>query len=414
MFFIYLFIFTLLFCSIFIEGKSRKKNWPVSAKNKKQMATVFPSKRSKHLKPLKNKDVVTKSKPVVSLKTLSNLNLLHKERKYNQEYLIEYKKMIRSLLPDAEMYEKFNSKEFLVLAHEIKTDKSLYSDKIAKLPICSVNRETNWKKVKVLQLEEKNSVILKENCQTGVKIVEKSMEGFKHFDKEINFFRHAHHGSKKYFPSFICSAKPKSRKGRYLITTDYVDGEKSHEMAAIATAEQLRFMVAQFFNSLVEMHKVGFVHCDLTPANVIVTKDFEVKLIDFGMAMPIGQLHGFRGSSYSRAPELHEMCPGKIDVGIDWWAFGCTVAIWYYYHFKPEMLKNVESTYNFTPMKLGTMKKFYSGVFPSQFPTELRKFLSLFLTIDPETRTFSTVRLQNMVRNHEFFKEFDWSIAEKY
>lgn len=273
-------VFTIFYCIILIEGKiKKKKNLPVSVKTTNvQRATIFPSKRLRHLKPLRNKDVVNKQPKPLPLK--SHLNLLHKEGRYNQDYLIEYKKMIRSLLPDAEMYDNFNSKEFLVLAHEIKTDKSLYSNKLANLPICSAIKEINWRKVKVLQLEEQNSVTLKQNSKTGAKVVEKLMDGFKHYEKEINFFRHAHHGSTKYFPSFICSAKPKRRKDRYSIITDYVDGEKSHEMAAIATAEQLKFMVAQFFNSLVEMHKVGFVHCDLTPANVMVTKDFEVKLLD--------------------------------------------------------------------------------------------------------------------------------------
>lgn len=395
-----------------IEGKIKKKNLLPSAKNNKEQAKekatmVFPSS-SKKPNRLRTK------LQTISITNLPILNLLHKEKRYNRDYLIEYKKMIRSLLPENEMFATFNNREFLVLPCEIKTDKSLYSDEIAKLPKCSTGKEKNWKKLKVLQLEDKNSVTLKQNSQTGVKVVEKLMEGVRHYDKELNFFRHAHHGSKKYFPSFICSAKPKSRKERYSIITDFVDGKKSHEMAVVATPEQLKFMVAQFFNSVVELHKVGFIHCDLTPANVMVTKDYELKLIDFGMAMPIGKANGYRGSFYSRAPELHEMCPGKIDVAIDWWAFGCTVAIWYYYHFNPEKIKETSATYQFTPMKLGSKKKFYSGVFPEQFPAELRKFLSLFLTIDPETRTFSTVRLQDMIRNHEFFNGFDWSTAEKH
>jgi hypothetical protein len=396
---------TLIICLISVDGKGKgkKKNSLATKKSVNGKATVFPSKRSKQ--PLKPKSL-TKPK--------SFLNLLHKEKLYNNDYLIEYKKMILSLLPEPNLFTNFNDKKFLVLPNEIKTDKSLYSKNKAKLPVCSKVKEKNWRKVKVLQLEKKNSVTLKQNSQTGAKVVEKLMDGAKHFDKELNFFKHAHHGSTKYFPSFICSAKPKNRKERYSIITDFVDGAQSHEMAAIATSDQLRFMVAQLFNSLVELHKVGFIHCDLTPANVIVSKNFNLNVIDFGMAMPIGQANGFRGSVYTRAPELQEMSPGKIDTSIDWWAFGCTVAIWYYYHFDPEMLKDKQSIYKFSPMKLGSKKKFRSGTFPSQFSVELRKFLSMFLTIDPETRTFSTVRLQDMVRNHEYFKGFDWSSAEKY
>jgi serine/threonine protein kinase len=342
---------------------------------------------------------------------LPKISFLHKERQYDQNYLKEYRKMIRSLLPEASMYDHFGNREFLPLEHEIKTIGSRYSASKARLPVCSSDNN-EWTKVKVLQLEKSNSVTLKENRKTGVKVVEKLMKAQKHYDRELNFFSHAHHGSRNFFPALICSKKAKNSKDRFAIVTDYVKGEKSHVMAAKASMEQLRFMVAQFFNSVVELHKIGYIHCDLTPANVMVSSDFEVKLIDFGIAVPIGKANGYRGSIYTRAPELHRNVPGKIDVSIDWWAFGATVAMWYYYHFNPKDLKNEDHNYMFTPMKLKN-KAFHSANTPENFPADLRKFLSLFLTIDPELRTFSTVRLQNMVKNHEFFNGFNWSTAEK-
>ena len=93
--------------------------------------------------------------------------------------------------------------------------------------------------MKILQLEKKNSVTLKENIHTGARVVEKLMEGQRHYDKEMKFFSHAHHGSTKYFPSFICSMKPKKRNERYSIITDFIDGDKSHVMASIATLNNL-------------------------------------------------------------------------------------------------------------------------------------------------------------------------------
>lgn len=341
------------------------------------------------------------------------LDLLHKSGRYNRAYMAEYQKMISSLIPDHQTIDPlFSSRLMLPRPHEPKTVKSLYSSKPAKLPVCSRQEERLWKQLKVLQEEKLNSVVLKENVRTGARVVEKLMDIPKHYVKEMNFFSHAHHGSTKYFPSFICSARPKRRNERYSIITDFVDGDKSHVMASVATPEQLRHMVAQLFNSIIELHRVGFIHCDLSPANVMVTNDFTVQLIDFGMAMPVGQANGYRGSRYIRAPELQEMCPGKIDVAIDWWAFGVTVAIWYYYHFNPEALLLTENTYQFTPMRLKE-KRFTHGDFPHQFSPELRKLLSLFLTVDPEFRTFSTVRLQNNIRNHEYFTGFDWSTADK-
>lgn len=346
-------------------------------------------------------------------KTMPATKYLHRISKYKDEYLKEYKKMISSLLPEASMYERFSSSEFLPLKNEISTVKSRYSSEKARLPICSSEDEKNWRSLKVLQLEERNIVTLKENKLTGFKVVEKLMYKQKNYDTELEFFGHAHSGAKSYYPALICSAKTNNSKGRFSILIEYIKGQNSHLIAAKATSEQLRFMVAQLFNSIVELHKVGFIHCDLTPSNVIVSRDFEVKLIDFGMALPVGKGLGFRGSYYTRAPELHAKVPGKIDVAIDWWAFGCTVAIWYYYHFNPDAVNDTDSIYAFTPMKLSNSLYFRSGIFPSRFPVDLRKFLSLFLTLDPELRTFSTVRLQEMARNHEFFNGFNWSTAEK-
>lgn len=82
--------------------------------------------------------------------------------------------------------------------------------------------------------------------------------------------------------------------------------------------------------------------------------------------------------------------------------------MWYYYHFNPETVNDNTETYKFTPMKLHHRKRFFASEFPTQFPKESRKFLSLFLALDPEMRTFSTMRLQDKISNG-----FDWSTAAK-
>ena len=426
MFLKHLVLIALIFANYLIAGlkqgrktgnqiQKRATNFPVKAGARKRVPVPMNSRKIEKRVVINRRQQFRNAKPAISANAKElQLNLINKIGRYNKEYMIEYKKMIASLSLDSKFLDPlFNSREMLPGPNEIKTVKALYSTKMENLPICSPQKERLWKKIKVLQEEKKNSVTLKKNIQTGARVVEKSMEGQKHYDKELKFFSQAHHGSNRYFPAFICSAKPQKKNERYSIITDFVDGDKSHVMASMATPEQLKHMVAQFFNSIVELHRVGFIHCDLSPANVMVTKDFDVKLIDFGMALPVGQANGYRGSYYIRAPELHEMCPGKIDVAIDWWAFGVTVSIWHYYHYNPEALLKTDHTYQFTPMRLKG-KKFSHGEFPQQFSPELRKLLSLFLTCDPEYRTFSTVRLQNIIKNHEYFKGFDWSTAVKY
>ncbi len=55
---------------------------------------------------------------------------------------------------------------------------------------------------------------------------------------------------------------------------------------------------------LEHMHKVGYVHADLKPQNILVDGDLNVKLIDFGFAAKIGQqLKNFKGTFGYLAPE---------------------------------------------------------------------------------------------------------------
>jgi serine/threonine protein kinase len=363
-------------------------------------ALVRPKKRLPSLKPI-----------------LPKIMTMQPIGRYDSGYMKEYTKMLDSLLPLAELRNLYDLKTLQVHPNEPLTLKVNFKPQALKLPKCSADKTRDWEQVKILQMEQKNRVTLKENLRSGNRVVEKSMEVKKHYDKEMDFFTHASHRSPTFFPALICSAvyDVKREKEPYRIVTDFVNGEKSHVMAKVATARQLRFMVAQFFNSVVELHKTGFIHCDLSPANVMVSNSFEVKLIDFGMALRVGQAYGGRGSFYTRAPELHGLSPGRVDVAIDWWAFGATVAIWYHYHLDiPASNPEMNHLYNFTPMKFSKKKKnFIAGRFPPEFPADLRKFLALFLVIDPELRTFSTERLQNLVRSHEFFNGFDWSTAAK-
>jgi serine/threonine protein kinase len=85
-------------------------------------------------------------------------------------------------------------------------------------------------------------------------------------------------------------------------------------------------LLAQLAEAVEHMHKVGFLHRDICPRNVMVTNDDEVKLIDFGLSIP-GRSEFFKpgnrtGTSNYLAPELIRR--SSTDHRVDLFALGVT------------------------------------------------------------------------------------------
>jgi tetratricopeptide (TPR) repeat protein/tRNA A-37 threonylcarbamoyl transferase component Bud32 len=80
-----------------------------------------------------------------------------------------------------------------------------------------------------------------------------------------------------------------------LLVLEYIDGQTLHEAmrGRISHHEKLRIAIA-IADVLVLAHRAGIVHRDLKPENVMLTKDGQVKVLDFGLAR---WLHHRRKSS---------------------------------------------------------------------------------------------------------------------
>ena len=83
------------------------------------------------------------------------------------------------------------------------------------------------------------------------------------------------------------------------------------------------------------IHRVGIIHRDIKPANILVTEDFDVKLLDVGLAKYAGGEESVSGESQSKegrilgtidfmSPEQAEN-PGKVDAASDIYSLGCTL-----------------------------------------------------------------------------------------
>src|SRR5690554_114440 len=71
----------------------------------------------------------------------------------------------------------------------------------------------------------------------------------------------------------------------YLVT-EFIEGLDLRTLAARGPlpAELAAYVVREAARGLAAVHAAGILHCDLKPANVLVSEEGDVKLADFGLA----------------------------------------------------------------------------------------------------------------------------------
>jgi len=100
--------------------------------------------------------------------------------------------------------------------------------------------------------------------------------------------------------------------GTTAIIFAHVEGES---LAAVAArrrfaAREVAGIVIQLSGALAALHRRGFVHLDLKPANILISSGPRVRLLDFGIAEPIGHApQPLRGTPRYVAPEIRDGGP---------------------------------------------------------------------------------------------------------
>ncbi len=180
-------------------------------------------------------------------------------------------------------------------------------------------------------------------------------------------------------------------EGTYYITMEYVPGEdlKSfiHRSKQITTGTAIS-IARQVCEGLEEAHRLAIIHRDLKPSNIMVDKDGNAKIMDFGIARSLAG-KGLTGAGVIiGTPEYMspEQVEGKdIDQRSDIYSLGI---IFY------EMLTGRVPFEGDTPLTIGVKHKSEAPIDPrqlnSQIPEDLSRLILRCLEKDKEKRCQTT------------------------
>jgi len=113
----------------------------------------------------------------------------------------------------------------------------------------------------------------------------KDVEARRHFLAEARRLETLDH------PSIVPVLGVHEALGDTLIAFEHVEGEpldRYSETAPALGARQIALLLIQIADAVEAFHSHGFVHLDLKPANVLMGTDGRPRLLDFGIAEPIG------------------------------------------------------------------------------------------------------------------------------
>jgi serine/threonine protein kinase/Flp pilus assembly protein TadD len=128
-----------------------------------------------------------------------------------------------------------------------------------------------------------------------------------------------------------------TQDGTDFLVQEFIPGLLLSEMLTSGplTEREIVNLGSQLADGLAAAHEQGIVHCDLKPANIRVTPDVRLKILDFGLArivrpstptaLTVSETRtlSFAGTLPYMAPE--QLLTGNVDPRTDVWAAGCVL-----------------------------------------------------------------------------------------
>jgi serine/threonine protein kinase len=175
--------------------------------------------------------------------------------------------------------------------------------------------------------------------------------------------------------------------GRVFMTMELVQGETLEKWLSreAASWRQILAVFQAAGQGLTAAHAVGLVHRDFKPANVLLSEDGRVRVLDFGIARPVadapfepsGKADTVLGTPRYMAPEV--IRGGRFDHRADQFSF-CVALFESFYQTPPFAGENLEDLLRET--SAGRVRE-ASG---ARVPSRVRRLLLRGLDADPERR----------------------------
>ena len=170
---------------------------------------------------------------------------------------------------------------------------------------------------KCKNIETGKYVAIKKFKEIGDDLIKKTMK------RELKMLQRLHH------PNIVEFQDAFKRKGNLFLVFEFVDKnllELIEEHPKGLDPNIIKTIIYQLCKAIYYLHSQKIIHRDIKPENLLITKNNETKLCDFGFARLISPCHekltDYVATRWYRAPELL-ISQGEYGPEVDYWAIGC-------------------------------------------------------------------------------------------